>query len=274
LNSADYSADYPRPCGIGNGAGLGDPSEGFPVLVFGEARNIGAIVRAAANFQAESVRVVGIGSWWNGEAERQARVASAGAWELVGGVALHETLEEAAAECHVLAATSARGRSRAGAALSPETFFSSTPSAQLVGVVFGPESQGLSAQDLAHCHVWLRIPTSEPFPSLNLAQAVLLVLYEASRARQALSNARAEACGQLGGEPGSEPQSEAERPATAGEQEALLARWQAWLEQKGALPAVHPERMLAQARRLLQRAQPTPGDLALLDNVLKRVKRG
>jgi tRNA/rRNA methyltransferase len=47
-----------------------------------------------------------------------------------------------------------------------------------VALVFGPEDFGLSTEDLRLCTERIRLPTAERFPSLNLAQAVLLVSYE------------------------------------------------------------------------------------------------
>src|SRR5262249_47101612 len=47
-----------------------------------------------------------------------------------------------------------------------------------VAVVFGPEASGLSDEELARCHVRVHIPSDPAHPSLNLAQAVLLIAYE------------------------------------------------------------------------------------------------
>jgi len=49
---------------------------------------------------------------------------------------------------------------------------------QNVAVVFGREDWGLSNQVLDACHVVTTIPTNPAYPSLNLAQATLLVLYQ------------------------------------------------------------------------------------------------
>ena len=50
-----------------------------------------------------------------------------------------------------------------------------------VAVLFGSEKTGLSNHDLSHCHWLLRIPTREEHRSMNLAQAVAIVVYEISR---------------------------------------------------------------------------------------------
>jgi TrmH family RNA methyltransferase len=54
-------------------------------------------------------------------------------------------------------------------------------SKQKTALVFGPEDRGLSTSESDHCRYLVRIPSTEAYPSFNLAQAVLLVLYELSR---------------------------------------------------------------------------------------------
>ncbi len=49
---------------------------------------------------------------------------------------------------------------------------------QRVAIVFGREDWGLSNAMLDACHAVTTIPTNPAYPSLNLAQAVLLVLYQ------------------------------------------------------------------------------------------------
>jgi tRNA/rRNA methyltransferase len=50
-----------------------------------------------------------------------------------------------------------------------------------LAILFGSEKTGLSNNDLSHCHWLLRIPTREQHRSMNLAQAVAIVVYEISR---------------------------------------------------------------------------------------------
>ncbi len=48
-------------------------------------------------------------------------------------------------------------------------------------ILFGSEKTGLSNNDLSHCHLLLRIPTRLEHRSMNLAQAVAIVVYELTR---------------------------------------------------------------------------------------------
>jgi TrmH family RNA methyltransferase len=47
-----------------------------------------------------------------------------------------------------------------------------------VALIFGPEDNGLDTAAIDRCHALLRLPCDPDYPSLNLAQAALLALYE------------------------------------------------------------------------------------------------
>lgn len=48
----------------------------------------------------------------------------------------------------------------------------------MVAIVFGSERTGLTNDEIGLCHRLMVIPSAPVFPSLNLAQAVMVVLYE------------------------------------------------------------------------------------------------
>ena len=50
-----------------------------------------------------------------------------------------------------------------------------------VGILFGNEHNGLTNKELDECGLVLTIPSDPAFPSLNLAQSVMIVAYEISR---------------------------------------------------------------------------------------------
>jgi TrmH family RNA methyltransferase len=59
-----------------------------------------------------------------------------------------------------------------------ERLYEAARSGQRVAVVLGREDFGLSTTALDACHMVTTIPTNPAYPSLNLAQATLLVLYQ------------------------------------------------------------------------------------------------
>ena len=52
-----------------------------------------------------------------------------------------------------------------------------------IALVFGPEKRGLTREDLSLCHHLVEIPTHPRQPSMNLAQAVAVCLYELATPR-------------------------------------------------------------------------------------------
>ena len=55
-----------------------------------------------------------------------------------------------------------------------------------VGVLFGPERAGLANEDVLRAGAVVSVPTNPAYPSLNLAQAALLMAYEWQRSAGAV----------------------------------------------------------------------------------------
>ena len=93
-------------------------------------------------------------------------------------------LDSALADIHYVVGTTARPRSdhpirhdlRTMAGELAQQAHASPP--QLVGILFGPEDNGLDNNALDRCQQLLCLPTNPDYPSLNLSHAVLLLLYE------------------------------------------------------------------------------------------------
>jgi len=142
--------------------------------------NIGAAARAMANFGFSNLVVVApYEPHW-----REAKSA-VGAEKLLEEARCTPSLAEAIADCTLVLGTAAPTRRR------PEQPVVSLPDlvpivqqeisrGGRVALVFGPEKRGLTRQDLSYCHVLLEIPTDPRQPSMNLAQAVAVCLYELS----------------------------------------------------------------------------------------------
>lgn len=59
-----------------------------------------------------------------------------------------------------------------------------------VALVFGPEDNGLSREELALCDALVYIPASKAFPTLNLSHAVSILLYETFLARETVKSSQ------------------------------------------------------------------------------------
>jgi tRNA/rRNA methyltransferase len=139
-----------------------------------EPGNIGSSARAMLNMGVSDLRIV---------APRcdvlapEALYMSVHARALVENAQIVDTLEGATHDCDFVVGTSAREHSDLIPARYPGELRPLVWAARNVAVVFGREESGLTTEELARCQARVRIPTAE-YASLNLAQAVLIVLYE------------------------------------------------------------------------------------------------
>ena len=143
--------------------------------------NIGSVARVLKNTGFHDWVLVNPGVWRTDETEWMAH----GAADLLDGVRVVSSLDDAVADCHlVVGATHRDGRFRVVEddyrAVLAET---GTVAAQghRVALLFGREKDGLSRDELLRCQRLIRIPSAVGYPSFNLSHAVLLVTYELFR---------------------------------------------------------------------------------------------
>jgi len=142
--------------------------------------NIGAAARAMSNFGAFHLRLVTPYE----RAFREA-VSAVGAAALLAQAEEVDSIADATRDCGLVVGTTAIGHRE----LQHELYsieeatkkINKTLASGRVAILFGSEKTGLSNHDLSHCHFLLRIPTREEHRSMNLAQAVAIVVYEISR---------------------------------------------------------------------------------------------
>lgn len=113
-------------------------------------------------------------------ADETATALAVGAADLLRGAQIHRTLAEALVGVEVVYATSARDRRIDWPTFNPRSAAADIVARDevQVAVVFGPERSGLSNSDLDLCQRLIEIPTVPDFSSLNLAQAVQIIVYE------------------------------------------------------------------------------------------------
>ena len=138
--------------------------------------NIAAVVRAMKNMGVQHLRLVDPVEYDPSRVERVAHDTR----DIVSQVRHFATLDEAIADCVFAAGFTARRRKAKWKLVSPREVAVPMLAAAAEGpvaVFFGREDHGLSNESLDRAHAVVTIPTSE-HPSLNLAQAVLIALYE------------------------------------------------------------------------------------------------
>ena len=148
-----------------------------------EDGNVGAVARLAKNFGAARLSVVRPRAALGQEARRR----SMAGLPLLTAARVCPTFEEAIADADLVVGTTdlSTGRSTAylRRAVSPERLGEIVrPIVGRVALVFGPEDNGLSREQLHRCDLLVHIPARREFPTLNLSHAVAIVLYAVLRA--------------------------------------------------------------------------------------------
>ncbi|MQA89587.1 MAG: TrmJ/YjtD family RNA methyltransferase [Gemmatimonas sp.] len=161
----------------------GNPLDGI-VLVLWEPQdvvNIAGTVRAMKNFGLRRLRLVSPAEF---DAWRIEGIAHDTA-EIVAAAELYDDLRSALSDCTFTIAMTARGRRAKRAVARPRDIApevlrraDATEGTGPIAIVFGREDIGLPNWALDLCHRSVTIPTNPEHPSLNLAQAVLVIGYE------------------------------------------------------------------------------------------------
>jgi tRNA/rRNA methyltransferase len=214
------------------------------------AVNVGACARLVRNSGAQGLDLVAPGDWRTVECWRTAW----GAQDVLENAGVFPDLPSALRGAAL--AVGFTGRSVSGAhpldVREAAEEMASLRAEDEAALVFGPETSGLAAAELARCGRRARIPSHPAQPSLNLSHAVAIALYEARRAVSA-------------------PSAGLPRRATHDEKEHLLALLKEGLLALGALPDVNAEGYLRDWTALVHRADLTPRELKLLEHMARKM---
>lgn len=141
--------------------------------------NVGTAARAMANFGLADLRLVNPREGWP---NKKAHAAASGADGVLDLIRTFGSLEDAIADLGFVYATTARAREVAKPVVGPREAATNiralAAKGTRTGVLFGPERTGLTNEDLSLADEILTFPVDPGFPSINLAQAVLLFGYE------------------------------------------------------------------------------------------------
>ena len=145
----------------------------------GDSRNVGAAARAMQNLGFARLRLVSPKDFDREQAGVTARNASS----ILDALEIFDDLDAAIADVQEVVGLALRtGQNPAHYVSLPDwaSGLAGRPG-KTVALVFGPESDDLRREHLEKCRWIVRIPSSAAFPSFNLAQSVLLALYEITR---------------------------------------------------------------------------------------------
>jgi tRNA/rRNA methyltransferase len=189
-----------------------------------------------------------------------ARAMAKGALDVLQSARVCADLDEALAGTTFSVAMSARRRELSHAPIAARAAARELVAAARsdeVAVVFGNETVGLTNREIMRCSCLARIPASEEYASLNLAQAVQVMAYEARLAAL---------------EPGPAPV-EGER-ASHEEMEKLYVQLERSLAASGFLHPRDPRKLMDRLRRLFARAKLEKVEINILRGMLAAWDRG
>lgn len=142
--------------------------------------NIGAAARALKTMGFDQLRIVGSVA----HREKAARILAHASGDILDNALEFPDLAAALADIDFSIATSAKDRHDRRYSFSPPELRANLIEKQNVvqraAIVFGCEESGLSNSELALCDALSNVPLAASYPSLNLAQAVMLYAYELS----------------------------------------------------------------------------------------------
>ncbi|MDU8913126.1 RNA methyltransferase [Aestuariicoccus sp. MJ-SS9] len=237
------------------------PQPAFVLVRPQMGENIGAAARAMWNFGLDRMRIVAPRDGWpNPKADAMA----SGAGRLLDEAMLTDTLEGAVADCTYVFATTARQRGLTKPVYSPEEAMrvaaQKIAGGEKVAVLFGPERAGLENEDIALANAIVSVPVNPDFPSLNLAQCVLLTGYEWRRNTAEVTALAHELAGTDW--------------ANASEMAHLARHYEERLEEAGFFfPAAKAENMKVNLRNLWSRMPLTRADVQMLHGILRQMVR-
>ncbi len=223
--------------------------------------NIGSAARAMANFGLSRMRLVEPRDGWP---NARAVAMASGAGRLLDDAQVHPTTAEAIADCTMIYATTARSRGLTKRVLTPEAAMREAAAkinaGDRVAVLFGPERAGLENDDIARASAIVSVPVDPAFPSLNLAQCVLLTAYEWRRQTAEILSERIDYA--------------KTEPASGVEIEKLADHYEGLLDEAGFFfPETKAAGMKLVMRNMWARLGLTRADVQLLHGLLRQLVR-
>ena len=218
------------------------------------AGNIGAAARALKNMGFDDLRLVAPGTL----NQREAVAMAVHADDVLATAKIYPDLAAALADCSItVGTTSRRGGYRSSAQPLREAAaeLGALSHSNRIAIIFGREDRGLTNRELKLCNRLITIPTAPEYPSLNLAQAVVVVAYELMLASSA-----------------SAPTSVAKEFVSASISDAMLARMADALVAIGFIDEQNPDHLMFALREIFGRSGLTPREVEILNGMARQIR--
>ncbi|MDF1646765.1 MAG: RNA methyltransferase [Legionellaceae bacterium] len=193
--------------------------------------------------------------------DKNAVEMASGAQDVLESAVCVESLDEALLGTELILMTSARPRDIALPGLTPDTAaqtMAKMPDDTEIALVFGRERIGLMNEELLRGHYHIEIPTNPAYSSLNLAQAVQIIVYETAKA--AASDKPA-------------PSKVEHALAKAEQLEQYYTHLETVLQQIDFLKPSNPKQVMLRLRRLFNRAKLEAVEVNILRGILTQITR-
>ena len=184
----------------------------------------------------------------------ESRARSSGALDILLDARVCDTLEEAIADSSLVIGTTARQR-RISVPIDSihectESIFEPSLK-QKVSILFGPETSGLSNNDIDRCNRLVYIPTGEMHSSLNLSMAVQVIAYQLNLAFFGLEEGQ-----------------ETRDLASGKEMELFYEHLEDVLLETGFLNPTNPKQLMRRLKALFNRAQLDDNEVNIMRGIL------
>ncbi len=140
--------------------------------------NIGSVARAIKNFNIKNLRIVNPKCAWPNQ---KAIITSVGAKDIINSVKVYSSLEKSIYDLDLIFASSARIRKVNKKIIPVFNLKRKIKKKRKIGILFGPESSGLSNDEISYADYLVKIPTNKKFSSLNLSHSVIIFCFELFR---------------------------------------------------------------------------------------------
>ena len=221
------------------------------------AGNLGSVARAMKNMGLKDLRLVEPKA---DKTELDARKMAAHAQDLLKKSKIFPDLKAAVKGFDLVVGTSRRKGRERGNWTTPREFanqLETLPPKHKIALVFGPEDSGLLNDDVAVCQRMIHIPSHDDFPSLNLAQAVMVCAYElflakTSKRKAAVSTERKTAKLQI--------------------LEGMYEDLSSLLAEIGFLNTQNPKHLMRLLRQFFNRARPTEKEVRIFRGICRQTR--
>ena len=137
--------------------------------------NIGSVARAIKNFNIKHLRIVNPRCHWPNQ---KALSTSVGAKDILKSTKVYDSIEKSIGDLDIIFASTSRIRRINKKIISILDLKNKVKKKRKIGILFGPESSGLSNDEISYADYLVKIPTNKNFSSLNLSHSAIIFCFE------------------------------------------------------------------------------------------------